>query len=129
MADAGLGDEARLGLRSLVMIQRARLAAGQLSAERRCDVSSPPQARKIARVIREHRGVENRLHWILDVQMREDACAVPDRVAAENLALVRRAALSILERDTTVKHRVKRKNSRASCGKRCVDRSLWLEIA
>ena len=117
------------GLRSIVMIQRARLAAGNLSVERQYYVSSlPPQARKIAKVIREHWGVENGLHWILDVQMGEDACAVHDRVAAENLALVRRAALSILKRDTSVKHGVKLKSSRASCDNRYIEHLLWAEI-
>ncbi len=127
--DAELGDEALPGLRSIVMIQRARLAAGNLSVERQYYVSSlPPQARKIAKVIREHWGVENGLHWILDVQMGEDACAVHDRVAAENLALVRRAALSILKRDTSVKHGVKLKSSRASCDNRYIEHLLWAEI-
>lgn len=126
--DADLGDEALPGLRSLVMIQRARLAAGSLSVERQYYVSSlPPQARKLAKVIREHWGVENGLHWILDVQMREDACAVHDRVAAENLALVRRAALSILKRDTKVKHGVKLKSSRASCDNDYIEHLLWAE--
>ena len=125
---AGLGDEALPGLSSLVMIQRARLAGGSVSVERQYYVSSlPAQARKLAKVIRAHWGVENGLHWILDVQMREDDCAVHDRVAAENLALVRRAALSILKRDTKVKHGVKLKSSRASCDNGYIEHLLWSE--
>lgn len=59
--------------------------------------------------------------------MREDDCAVHDRVAAENLALVRRAALSILKRDTKVKHGVKLKSSRASCDNGYIEHLLWSE--
>lgn len=128
-AAAGLGDEDLPGLRSIVRIERLRITNEIASTERSYYVASlPPQPKKIAGAIREHWGVENGLHWVLDMQMREDACAVRDRVAAENLAIVRRTALSILKRDTKLKHGVKLKSSRASCDNAYIEHLLMAEI-
>lgn len=52
---------------------------------------------------REHWGVENGLHWALDVIFREDGHRYQARVGAANLSLIRKIALGVLTRDTTVK--------------------------
>ena len=69
----------------------------------------PPRVRLLADSIREHWGVENGLHWILDVQMGEDACPIRDTNGASNFALLRRMALTLLQRDETVKRGTKAK--------------------
>jgi hypothetical protein len=46
--------------------------------------------------LRKHWGIENQLHWQLDVTFAEDANRVTKRHAAENLALLRRLTLSLL---------------------------------
>jgi len=53
--------------------------------------------------IRGHWGVENGLHWALDVIFREDAHRYQARVGAANLSLIRKMTLGVLTRDTTVK--------------------------
>ena len=53
-------------------------------------------ATEIAYYIREHWGIENRLHWQLDVTFREDACRARKNFSARNLNLIRKFALAIL---------------------------------
>ena len=53
--------------------------------------------------VRGHWGVENGLHWALDVVFREDGHRYYARVGAANLSLIRKIALGVLSRDTTVK--------------------------
>ena len=56
-------------------------------------------AAALARYIRGHWGVENGLHWCLDVSFREDANRTRDRNAGANLGIVRRVAASLLKQD------------------------------
>lgn len=53
----------------------------------------------LVQAIRRHWGVENALHWVLDVIFREDDSRVRDRTAARNLALLRKIALNLVARD------------------------------
>lgn len=53
-------------------------------------------AKEIAYYIREHWGIENRLHWQLDVTFREDACRARKNFSARNLNLIRKFSLAIL---------------------------------
>ena len=68
---------------------------------------------ELADSIREHWGVENGLHWILDVQMREDACLIHETNGATNFALLRRMALTLIQRDDTVKRGTRAKQKMA----------------
>ena len=52
-----------------------------------------------ARAVRVHWGIENRLHWSLDMTVREDECRVRQPAARENLAVLRHIALSRLKQD------------------------------
>jgi Transposase DDE domain len=54
-------------------------------------------ARRYAEALRNHWGIENNLHWQLDVSFREDASRVENRHGAANLALLRKMALSLLK--------------------------------
>jgi len=51
--------------------------------------------------VRDHWGVENDLHWSLDVAFREDDCRVREPAARENLAVLRHIALTRLKNDNT----------------------------
>lgn len=53
--------------------------------------------RQFARAVRQHWGIENTLHWCLDVTFREDDSRLRDRLAADNLAWLRRFAISLLK--------------------------------
>ena len=92
------------GVRSVVGILRLRRKDGRLVVTRSYVISSlVPDARRIARYVRQHWSVENHLHHALDVVLHEDACPVAKGPAAENLATVRRLGLTRLRQDTSNK--------------------------
>ena len=69
---------------------------------------------QFAKSVRSHWGIENQLHWLLDVAMREDDCQIYRGDAAQNLACFRQVALNQLKRETTRKVSIKRKQKLAS---------------
>jgi len=78
---------------------RERLEKGKKSVEEHFFITSVVlSARDYAQALRGHWGIENNLHWQLDVCFGEDGNRVADRNAAENLALVRRMAVAHLKR-------------------------------
>ena len=88
-------------LRSIGLAVRTREAGGGVSEEVVYYVSSlPPKVRQFARATRGHWGIENRLHWCLDVTFAEDGSRVRKDHGPANLGMLRRLALSILQQDT-----------------------------
>ena len=84
---------------------------GTIHRERRYYLSSlPADPARIAAAVRGHWGIENRLHWVLDVAFREDQCRVRVGHATENFAVLRHIALNLLrqERIATVGIKAKR---------------------
>ena len=76
-----------------------RTVGGQTSYEDRYFIGSRrASARCYGQALRGHWRVENCLHWQLDVTFREDDSRIRDRNAAQNFALLRRVALSLLKR-------------------------------
>ena len=74
------------------------------SLETRCFISSlPPKVKTFARAVRNHWGIETSLHWVLDVSFREDDSRLRKGHGQENMALVRRLAVSLLHNETTRK--------------------------
>jgi predicted transposase YbfD/YdcC len=95
-------DRAWPNLRSVVCIESTRRIGDHASTELRYYLSSlPPDARRHNQVVRSHWGVENRLHWVLDLAFHEDSSRVRADHAPENLAIVRHIALNLLRRDPT----------------------------
>ncbi len=71
------------------------LNSGQVSVETRYYISSlESDAQWFLQAIRSHWGIENRVHWVLDVSFREDESRVRTGNAPENLAIVRHMALT-----------------------------------
>lgn len=98
------------GLRSVAAVTGERRIGGSVSRETRyCLSSLPADAAAIAAAVRGHWGIENRLHWALDVAFREDDCRVRAGHAAENFAVLRRIALNLLRQETTAKVGLKAK--------------------
>lgn len=71
-------------------------------------------ARKLGQAIRLHWGVENSLHWTLDVTFNEDACRVRTGHAPQNLSLLRRLALNALNLKQSFKRSNRQKSNRAA---------------
>jgi predicted transposase YbfD/YdcC len=102
------------GLQSVGMVEAIRECGGQQTVERRYYLSSLPlDAPMFARAVRGHWGVENKLHWVLDVCFREDQSRARAGFAAENLATLRRLALNLLKQEKTKKRGIKGKQLNA----------------
>jgi predicted transposase YbfD/YdcC len=113
------------GLRSVVEVQAERRQGGPPTTERRYYLSSlPPAASLLAAAIRGHWGVENRLHWVLDVQFREDASTVRVGDGAQNFAVLRHLALNLLRQDHTSRGSLATKRFRAALDETYLTRLL-----
>jgi predicted transposase YbfD/YdcC len=104
------------GLRSLIRVQARRTVDGQTSVEDRYYISGLPadNALQLLERIRGHWGIENSLHWSLDINFREDERRIRQGHAAENFSRLSRIALNLLKRETTCKVGIKSKRLR--CG-------------
>jgi predicted transposase YbfD/YdcC len=93
-------DGAWAGLRSVALVEAERRIGDARSSEVRYYLSSlPADAARLERAVRAHWGIENRLHWVLDVAFREDGSRVRTDHAPQNLAILRHLALNLLRRD------------------------------
>ena len=113
------------GLRSVGVVESVRETKGVVQTERRYFLSSLPcAAARFARAVRSHWGVENQLHWVLDVQFGEDQSRARAGFAAENLATLRRLALNLLKRESTKKRGIRGKQKIAGWDHRYLLRLL-----
>jgi len=92
-------------LKSLIMVKSERIIPGRsTSTERRYYISSLlADALRVANIIRGHWGIENRVHWILDVAFREDEQNANAGNIAENMSMIRRISLNLLKQEMTTK--------------------------
>jgi predicted transposase YbfD/YdcC len=102
------------GLKSVGVVESIREIAGEKTLERRYYLTSLPlDVELFARAVRSHWGVENKVHWIMDVCFHEDQSRARAGYAAENLATLRRLALNMLKRERTKKRGIKGKQLNA----------------
>lgn len=88
------------GLKSVVAVESIRrIDGGQGSTQRRYFISSHggTDAQRIGGMVRSHWGIENKLHWQLDVTFNEDQSRMRKDFAAENVSRLRRLALNLLK--------------------------------
>ena len=103
------------GLKSVGVVESTREVDGVKTTERRYYLSSLPlNVELFARAVRSHWGVENKLHWVMDVCFHEDQSRARTGHAAENLPTLRRLALNMLKKETTKKRGIKGKQLNAS---------------
>lgn len=103
------------GLRTLAKVTSQRQVNGHTSTETRYYISSlPNDAALILKAARSHWGVENGLHWVLDVAMSEDTSRIRKDHAPENMALLRRIAVTLLRQEKTLKRGVQGKQLKAA---------------
>lgn len=78
------------------MVASTRETTKGVEMERRFYISSlPADAARLARIIREHWGIENSLHWVLDVTMNEDSQCTRKDNGPENRGLLKKIALNL----------------------------------
>jgi len=87
-------------LRTIGMVESIRCVKGKNTIERRYYLASLPlEAATFAKAVRGHWGIENPLHWTLDVTFREDQSRARSKNAAQNLAALRRIALNLIKKN------------------------------
>ena len=103
------------GFGGIGLVEAERHIGDQRSVEvRHYLLSAPLDAATFGRIARRHWGIENKLHWVLDVTCNEDASRIRVGHAAQNLAALRHRALNLLRQDTTRRGSVATKRFRAA---------------
>ncbi len=105
-------------LRSLIRIHARRQVGDETSSETRYYLSSlagdtPNLAYVALDAVRSHWGIENEIHWVLDIAFREDDSRLRQGNAPENFAILRHIALNLLRQETTAKVGIKAKRLKA----------------
>lgn len=110
-------------LKSIGMVYRQREENGELKHETTFFITNhPPKVKKLARHLRQHWSIENSQHWVLDVTFAEDTSRIRKGSAPEISGAFRRMALTILQRDTTIKENIRGKRLRAGWDHTVLDR-------
>ena len=112
------------GLQTLVKVVRTRHLWNKTTEEKMFYLSSlAPNAQQLAQAIRQHWSIENQLHWVLDVTFGEDSCRIRSAHAPENMALLKRWSLNLLNQETSSKRSIRQKARRAS-----MDQTYMLKV-
>lgn len=118
------------GLKSIGMVEYEQVvkSTGEVQIERRCFISSlAAKAEPFSHAVRQHWGIENGLHWCLDVAFDEDNCRVRKEAAPENLAVIRHIAMNLLKQESTAKVGIKNKRLMAGWDNRYLAKLLDLK--
>ncbi|RMG93590.1 MAG: ISAs1 family transposase [Chloroflexi bacterium] len=102
-------------LQTMVMMQFERRIKRKVTRQTHYFITSATNdAQAILAAKRSHWGIENELHWVLDVAFREDDSRVRQGNAPQNLAVLRHMALNLLKREKTAKGGIKAKRLQAA---------------
>lgn len=113
------------GWQSLVLIESKRETKELIQTERRYYISSlPTQAKRHSEMIRQHWGIENCVHWVMDVVFREDDCRVRKGHGAENLSVMRHMALNLIRSEKSNTFSIKKKRYMATLDQNYLEKIL-----
>ena len=113
-----------MGMESIGKVVCTRMIGTKTTTETRYFISSiKDQVGRFAHAARAHWGIENGLHWCLDVAMQEDQSRIRAENAAENFSLLRRIALNLYKQDKTRKRGIEAKQRYAGW-----DRKYLLQV-
>jgi predicted transposase YbfD/YdcC len=102
------------GLQSIGMIEAKRRTKEGSSVKRRYFISSlESNAKRLLHAVRTYWGIENKLHWVLDLAFREDESRVRKGNGPENFAVLRHIALNLLRREDTANISIRAKRKKA----------------
>lgn len=102
------------GLNAIGMVRSTRIVDGTESNENRYFITSITDVKQFAEAVRMHWGIENNLHWCLDVNFDEDKCRIRKDNSGENLAVIRHISLNLYKGFDKVKMSMKAKRFRCS---------------
>jgi predicted transposase YbfD/YdcC len=101
-------------LHSVGMVEARRAIGETVQIDTRYFLTSlPAQGVRFAQAVRQHWGIENALHWVLDVSFEEDACRIRKDKGAQTFAVLRHIALNLLRREPHHKRGIKARRKRA----------------
>ncbi|PAX45688.1 ISAs1 family transposase [Brunnivagina elsteri] len=108
-----------IGLKTVVMVVRSIQHWNKTTQEVQFYITSlDSDANKIGSAIRQHWGIENSVHWTLDVTFHEDESRIRSLHSPQNFALLRRIALNALERESSFHRSIRQKSRRAAMNDR-----------
>jgi predicted transposase YbfD/YdcC len=111
-------------LQSLGLVESRRAIGEQVEIERRYYlVSLPADGVRFGEAVRQHWGIENGWHWVLDVSFDEDACQIRKDKGAQTFSVLRHIALNLLKRESQHKRGSKARRKRAGW-----DRGYLLQV-
>jgi predicted transposase YbfD/YdcC len=103
------------GLRSIAMVKTVRQIGEEATTTRRYFISSlVSNAKLMLYAVRSHWGIENGVHWILDVTFREDDSRIRRGNGAQNFAVLRHIALNLLKRENSTKLSIRARRNQAA---------------
>jgi predicted transposase YbfD/YdcC len=109
-----IGAENWAKLTTIGCVESQRQVGDKVTSEKRYYLLSlPMDAAGFATAVRGHWGIENQLHWILDVGFREDQSRTTQGYCAENLAVIRHLAVNLLTQEKSVKAGMRAKRLKA----------------
>jgi predicted transposase YbfD/YdcC len=112
---------------SIGMVESVRKVDGKTTVETRYFISSlEDNAKQFANSVRSHWGIENSLHWVLDVALKEDDCRIRKDNAPQNFAVMRQIAVNLLGKEKRVKRGIKNKQFLAAMDNNYLERVLSL---
>ena len=101
-------------LRTIALVIDERIIGEKKQKSKRFFISSlPSDAQKILDAVRSHWSVETSLHWVLDMAFREDECRLRSGHGAQNFAMLRHLALSLLKQENSSKDGIQSKRLQA----------------
>jgi predicted transposase YbfD/YdcC len=96
-------------------ISAVQLAREKIEREIRCYITSlRPDAARLNAMIRQHWGIESKLHWVLDIDFSEDLDRKRAGHAAQNFCILNLIVLNLRKQDKTSKHGIKGKRLKAA---------------
>lgn len=101
-------------LSSIGMVQRKRIIGEKETFEISYYITSLNSIELFSKGVRQHWGIENKLHWVLDVSFNEDKCRTRNDNSAENLAVLRHLSLNLLREEKTSKKSINLKKMRCA---------------
>lgn len=111
-------------LQSIGLVESRREIGEKVEVERRYYLTSlPADGERFGHAVRQHWGVENELHWVLDVSFNEDACRIRKDRGAQTFSVLRHIALNMLKRESHNKRGIKARRKRAGW-----DRNYLLQV-
>jgi predicted transposase YbfD/YdcC len=109
------GKENWSGIKSIGVVLSTREINGKISSEKRYYISSlDSDAKKFGHAVRSHWGIENAVHWVLDIAFREDESRIRKGYAPENFAVLRHIALNLIRNNKSFKGSIKSKRFNAA---------------